>query len=57
MYGPPRYGAWHSWFAWHPANTDEFGWRWMRRLYRRRWWGGGFKGWDYTIPERKGGRL
>ena len=45
---PPRYGPWHLWFAWHPIRTDLHGWRWLRIVERRRWFGGrSWSGWDY----------
>jgi len=45
---PPRYGPWHLWFAWHPARTHCHGWRWLRTVERRRWFGGrSWSGWDY----------
>lgn len=50
-----NYGPEHWWFAWRPVWTD-CGWRWLRRLRRRRvylspimpvaaeWW-------EYTLPK------
>ena len=26
---------WHQWFAWRPAFTDDRGWVWLRRVWRR----------------------
>lgn len=31
-----RYGPWHDWFAWYPVNTDDYGWRWLQTLHRRK---------------------
>lgn len=33
-----EYGTWHTWFAWHPVDTDEFGWKWLRKVERRKRW-------------------
>ena len=27
---------WHRWFAWHPVDTADRGWRWLRIVWRRR---------------------
>ena len=43
----PRYGPWHLGFAWHPIQTRYHGWRWLRTVERRRWFGGCWSGWDY----------
>lgn len=29
-------GPWHRWFAWRPVNTVTHGWKWWRRVERRR---------------------
>ncbi len=29
-------GPYHRWFAWHPVNTWNCGWQWLRMVYRRR---------------------
>lgn len=29
-----RYVPWHRWFAWHPVNTQQHGWRWLRTVER-----------------------
>ena len=53
---PPIYGPWHLWFAWHPVWTYHHGWRWLRTVERRRWFGGySWSGWDYqpTPDNRK----
>ena len=26
---------WHEWFAWRPVFTDDRGWVWLRRIWRR----------------------
>lgn len=26
---------WHQWFAWRPVFTDDRGWVWLRRVWRR----------------------
>ena len=50
--GPPNYGPWHDWFAWHPVRTLWHGWRWLCTVERRGWRGGGWCGWDYQ-PRRE----
>ena len=51
------YGPWHAWFAWHPVPTGAHGWKWLRRVQRRRWTtnptypGPIYTGWDYTITK------
>lgn len=30
------YGPEFRWFAWHPVDTDDRGWRWLRMVWRRR---------------------
>ena len=51
------YGPWHVWFAWHPVQTLAHGWKWLRRVQRRRWKtnplypGPALSGWDYTITK------
>lgn len=36
----PAFGSpvadWHRWFAWHPVETVDRGWRWLRPVWRRR---------------------
>jgi hypothetical protein len=36
----PMFGApisdWFQWFAWHPVNTEDRGWRWLCWVWRRR---------------------
>jgi hypothetical protein len=27
---------WFRWFAWHPVETCDRGWRWLRPVWRRR---------------------
>jgi len=29
-------GPWHRWFAWHPVETYDGGWQWLRFIERRR---------------------
>lgn len=36
MFGTPV-GPWFRWFAWHPTNTADRGWRWLRPVWRRRY--------------------
>lgn len=26
------------WFAWHPVRTDDRGWRWLRAVWRKRYY-------------------
>lgn len=33
---PESYGPAFRWFAWRPVWTDDRGWRWLRRVWRRR---------------------
>lgn len=33
-----EYGPAHRWFAWHPVNTWDRGWKWLRVVHRRRVW-------------------
>lgn len=28
-------GVWHRWFAWHPIQTYDRRWVWLRRVWRR----------------------
>lgn len=47
------YGHEHWWFAWHPIETC-CGWRWLRRVRRRRVYlgdsvPGAAEWWDYRI--------
>ena len=35
MFGYPI-GPWFRWFAWRPVRTEDRGWRWGRRVWRRR---------------------
>lgn len=30
-------GPWHAWFAWRPIWTRDTGWRWLRKINRRRY--------------------
>jgi len=30
------FGPVHRHFAWHPVNTEDRGWRWLRMVNRRR---------------------
>lgn len=30
------YGPEHDWFAWHPVDTYDQGWKWLRTVRRRR---------------------
>lgn len=36
----PRFGEpltyWYRWFAWHPVETADRGWRWLSLVWRRR---------------------
>jgi hypothetical protein len=36
----PRFGYpvtdWYRWYAWHPVETVDRGWRWLRPVWRRR---------------------
>ena len=32
------YGPTFRWFAWHPVWTEDRGWRWLRFVWRRRWY-------------------
>lgn len=34
MFGNPI-GPWHGAFAWRPVWTHDFGWVWLRRVWRR----------------------
>lgn len=27
---------WYRWFAWHPVDTEDRGWRWLCLVWRRR---------------------
>ncbi|WP_284770944.1 hypothetical protein [Corynebacterium rhinophilum] len=27
-------GPWQRWFAWHPVQTEQHGWRWLRTVER-----------------------
>ena len=29
-------GPWHRWFAWHPVETEQHGWRWFRTVERQK---------------------
>ena len=31
-----RYGPAFRWFAWRPVRTQDRGWRWLRKVWRRR---------------------
>lgn len=37
----PRFGfpigPWFRWFAWHPTETMDRGWRWLCPVWRRRY--------------------
>ena len=33
---PDMSNAYHRWFAWHPVRTEDWGWRWLCFVYRRR---------------------
>lgn len=53
------YGPAFRWFAWHPVDTEDRGWRWLRMVWRRRSYnhldfvaGGPF--WDHSIQPWKG---
>jgi hypothetical protein len=35
MFGEPITG-WYRWFAWHPVETADRGWRWLLPVWRRR---------------------
>ena len=35
------YGPLAPWFAWHPTNTKDAGWVWLRRVTRHRVYIGG----------------
>jgi hypothetical protein len=50
-YGPP-----HRWFAWHPVDTEDRGWRWLRFVTRKRVWDdasglpvGAMRYWVYAV--------
>lgn len=52
------YGPAFRWFAWHPVDTKDRGWRWLRLVWRRRSYhnldfvhGGRF--WDYSVQPWK----
>lgn len=32
-----NYGPEHRWFAWRPVFTHDRGWRWLRFVWRRRY--------------------
>lgn len=32
------YGPTFAWFAWHPVWTEDRGWKWLRRVRRRRFY-------------------
>ncbi|AXQ64473.1 hypothetical protein L3Y19_gp114 [Gordonia phage Neville] len=48
---------WHVWFAWHPVDTHDQGWKWLRRVNRRRIFYSGFFGtdceWRYRMELQK----
>lgn len=55
--GPPTYGPWHRWFAWHPVRTNWHGWRWLTTVERQQWHGGrSWRGWDYRPSESRRSR-
>ena len=27
---------WVKWFAWRPVNTEDYGWQWLKSVYKRR---------------------
>lgn len=29
-------GPWHRWFAWHPVETEQHGWRWLCTVERQK---------------------
>ena len=35
MFGEPI-SDWYRWFAWHPVDTADRGWQWLRVVKRRR---------------------
>lgn len=50
------YGPVHRWFAWRPVNTDDRGWRWLRLVWRRRYYIDPpehlpIRGWEYNVTE------
>lgn len=32
---PFIYGPKFRWFAWHPVDTEDRGWRWLRMVWRQ----------------------
>ncbi len=30
------FGPYERYFAWHPVRTEDWGWKWLRLVYRRR---------------------
>lgn len=51
-------GPWHEWFAWRPVETHDFGWVWMRWVWRQRYMknshldGPDFRWWFYRRDRR-----
>lgn len=49
-------GPWFRWFAWHPTDTVDRGWRWLRPVWRRRvsrhdYLDGGSQTWFQTVVD------
>lgn len=47
------FGPAHRWFAWHPVNTDDQGWKWLQFVWRRRQYlnipgGPAMRFWEHT---------
>lgn len=50
------FGPTFNWFAWHPVNTDDRGWRWLRVVKKRREFLDddfivGVRIWNYAVNE------
>lgn len=39
-------GPWHRWFAWHPVETEQHGWRWLCTVERQKITGPTFSPYD-----------
>lgn len=54
LFGDPV-APWHKWFAWHPVDTIDYGWVWLRKVNRRRCQiktflpGGGVRWWQHVM--------
>jgi hypothetical protein len=49
-------GPAHQWFAWHPVDTADHGWKWLRKVWRQREYidldmGPIFREWRHTALE------